>query len=75
MTINYHRNTNSVSIGDMKPGECFKTDNYSVFLVTNAMADGNLTGIKAVNLLTGIIAEFSTEFIVERVDAEVEVNG
>ena len=42
-------------------------------MVTNAMATETLTGVKCVNLLTGSLVDFSVEYSVERVDAEITV--
>lgn len=71
MTINF--TNRKVKVGDLRQGECFKINNYSVYMVTNTMATETLTGVKCVNLLTGSVVDFSYEYPVERVDAEITV--
>lgn len=71
MTINFA--SRKVRVSELKQGECFKINNYSVYMVTNTMATETLTGVKCVNLLTGSLVDFSVEYPVERVDAEITV--
>ena len=71
MTVDFSKK--HCPISEIRRGECFKVNNYTVFLMTDTQADSTLTGKKAVNLLTGGLTEFSDDYIVERVHCEVVV--
>lgn len=75
MTINFKRGTNVVKIEDLKAGECFKVDNYSVYLMTDTLDMDLINKPNAVNLLTGCIKAFPWKKEVEKVECEVVVNG
>lgn len=72
MTITFKRNNKTKKASDIKQGECFKIDNYSVYIACG-VSNTEINAVACVNLLTGVPYTIANDKEVEPCECEVVV--